>query len=143
MELNIKKVISLIQKQLDKDWGRLEFEYSTTETEASAATGIALSNHSDDIRAIITVFPGGGAVFRAVFDKLDRSPEVMGLLNDFNYSNLFFNAFIRPDGYLELRHFFVCYEENMFKSYSGEFMTRLSQLANNEILKKLTEHTHE
>jgi len=43
---------------------------------------------------------------------------------------------------LELRHFFICYEENMFKSYPSEFMVRIAQLSENEYLKELTRYTH-
>lgn len=142
MNLNIKKVLKLVQKQLDKEWENINFEYSTAKDEVNAATNLTLNNHDDDIRAIITAYPGGGAVFRAVFDRIEKSPEVLNLLNDFNYDNPFFNAFIRDDGYLELRHFFICYEENMFKSYAGEFMTRLARLAEDECLQKLTHYTH-
>lgn len=143
MDLNIKKVLTLVRKQLDKEWGKISFEYSTTKDEVNATANLTLNNHDDDIRAIITAYPGGGAVFRAVFDRIDKSPEVLNLLNDFNHDNPFFNAFIRNDGYLELRHFFICYEENMFKSYAGEFMTRLARLADDEYLQKLTRYTHD
>ena len=143
MNLNIKKVLTLVQKQLDKEWGKISFEYSTAKDEVNATANLTLNNHDDDIRAIITAYPGGGTVFRAIFDKIDKSSEVLDLLNEFNCDNPFFNAFIRNDGYLELRHFFICYEENMFKSYAGEFMTRLARLADDECLQKLTRYTHD
>ncbi len=142
MDLNTKKVLVLMRRQLDKEWGKIDFEYSSSKDEVSATANLTLNNHDDDIRAIITAYPGGGAVFRAVFDKIEKTSEVMSLLNDFNYDNAFFKAFIRDDGYLELRHFFICFEANMFKSYGGEFMSRLARLADNEYLKKLTRYTH-
>ncbi len=142
MSLNIKKVLQMIRKEIEKEWSQLTFEYEVESDEVSASANLTLNHHDDDIRAIITAYPGGGCVFRAVFDKIEKTTDILNYLNDFNYDNPFFNAFIRDDGYLELRHFFVCFEEAMFKSYAGEFLSRLARLADNEYLQRLTQFTH-
>lgn len=142
MSLNIKKVMSLVKKNLDSEWGKINFEYLVEEKEALAAANISLASMDDDIKVIISAYPGGGAVFRVIFDLIDKTEEVLNLLNKFNCDNPFFNAFVGEEGYLELRHFFICYEENMFKSYPSEFMVRIAQLAENEYIQELTRYTH-
>lgn len=141
--LNVQKVLQLLRKNLERDWAKLDFEYVSGKDEVRARASLTLNNHDDDIEAIIAAYPGGGAVFRAVFDKIEKTEAVLGLLNDFNNDDPFFKAFVREDEYLELRHFFVCYEEAMFKSYAGEFLARLAGLADNKILQELTLYTHE
>lgn len=142
MSLNIKRVMSFVKKELDREWSKIGFEYLVEEREALAAANISLSGMDDDIKIIISAYPGGGAVFRVIFDLIDETPAVLSLLNKFNSDSPFFNAFIGKEGYLELRHFFICYEENMFKSYPSEFMVRIAQLSENEYIRELTRYTH-
>ncbi len=143
MKLNIRKAMTLVRKELERDWNKLTFTYKAERDEATAqATGVTLNNHDDDISVLITVYSGGGSVFRAVFDKIEKTNEVLALLQQFNYDDPFFKAFVRDDGYLELRHYFVCYEVNMFKNYAGEFMSRLAGLADDKNLQNLTRYTH-
>ncbi len=142
-KLNIRKVLRLMRQQIDTEWSKLTFEYCLDKEEVGAQAEVTLDNHEDDILVIIRVYAGGGADFRAVFDKKDKTPEILSLLNDFNKNNSFFTAFIRDDGYLELEHYFVCYEEAMFKSYAGKFLSKLANLSNNEDLQNLTQHTRE
>ncbi len=143
MNVNLKKVLTLMQKQLNKEWDNISFEYSSAKDEVKATADITLNNHDDDIRVIITAYSGGGTVFRAVFDKIEKTTETLDALNDFNYDNPFFSAFIRDDDFLELRHYFICFEESMFKSYAGEFLSQLASLADDEYLQRLTSYTHD
>lgn len=142
LKLNLTKIMGYVKKELKSDWKKLNFTYKHEKDEINVAASLTLNNHDDDIRAIINVYIGGGATFRAVFDKIEKTSEVLSLVNDFNDDNLFFKAFVRDDGYLELRHFMVCYDEKIFKDYSGEFLSRLAKLADNKILQKLTKLTH-
>ncbi len=142
MNLNIKKVLTLIQRQIGKEWSKLDFEYSSSKEEVSATANLTLNNHDDDIRVIIKVYPGGGALFRAVFDKVDKTADILNKVNDFNDNDVFFKAYIRQEGYLELMHFFVCFDENQFKFYAGEFLSRLAGLADDEYLQAITRFTH-
>lgn len=142
--LNIQKALQLMKKEIEKDWKDLEFEYTSRKDEVQAiAKNIKINNHDDDVQVIITAYSGGGAEFRAVFDKIEKTTDILNLLNDFNHNNIFFKAFIRDDGFLELEHFFICFEEAMFKSYSGEFLSRLAGLSSNEYLQELTKYTHD
>lgn len=142
--MNLKKALTIIEKQLKKSWSKLDFEFKLESEKASAtASHVTLRNHDDDISVIIRVYSGGTAVFRAVFDKIEKTPGALDVVNEFNDNGMFFKAFIREDGYLELSHFIVVYDEKIFKDYVDEFMIRLSKLADDEILQKLTKHTHD
>ena len=136
MDLNIKKAYNFIQNHLNKEWGDIDFDYSISKDEVNVTADLELNNHGN-VYAEMIVYQGGGTWFRAFFGEIEKTPEVLELLNEFNYNEPFFKAFI-GDGGFELRHFFVCFEEDMLKSYAGEFLTRLAGLADDECLKKLT-----
>lgn len=142
MGVNIKKIKAYLEKELSKKWANLDFECEYEKDSVTFAASLTLNNHDDDIRAIIEAYEGGGSLFRAVFDKIDLTEDVLRLLNEFNADDPFFKAYVREDGFLELRHFFVCYDESMFKSYASEFLIRLADMADNEILQALTENTY-
>ena len=142
MALNLKKVLKTIEKELDKEWGNLDFEYSIEDDTATVTADLTLNNHDDDIKTMITVFEGGAAVFRAVFDEIEKTPRVLSLLNDFNCEHPFFTAFVREDGFLELRHFVFLSDENAINEYPSEFLIRLANLADSETLLKLTRFTY-
>ena len=142
MRVNLKKIMSNIQKKIKKDWRKLNFDYSLERNEVDVTANLTLNNHDDDIRVVINVYDGGMAFFRAVFDKADVTPELLTLLNKFNDDNSFFTAFVREDGYLELRNVIAFYDDKVFKEYPGEFLTRLANLADDETLQQITSMTH-
>ena len=142
MKVDLRRVMSYIKNDLESNWGKIDFEYKTGDGRIDIAANLTLNHHDDDIRFIITVYEGGGTNFRAVFDKIEKTPGVLNLVNTFNKDNLAFSAFIRDDGYLELRHWYLCYCEEMLESYSNEILYRLAKLADDETLQKLTAYTH-
>ena len=139
--MNLKKVLAIIKKQLDKNWDNVTFDYEFDDEKITAKASVTLENHDDDISIFINVYSGGVAEFRAVLDKLEKTPGALDIVNSFNDEHPFFKAFIREDGYLELTHFIVVYDEKIFKDYVDEFMIRFSRLADDELLKQMTQNT--
>ena len=142
MDLNLKRVLALIQKDVENNWTELDWEFEQRPEEVVVSTSISLKNIKGGIRAIIRVYVGGGVSLRAVFDKLEPTEEVLKLVNKFNEEQPFFKAFIREDGFLELSSFFVAYEMNMFKSYASEFLCRIDDLAEDDIIQTLASFTY-
>ena len=139
MALNMKKALALLKKDLDKNWSKLDFQYSMEENGIKAvASNITLNGFDDDIMLIIRGYEGGGFVCRAVFDKIEKTTEALELLNQFNDNNSFFKAFIREDGYLELCNFFICYDVKVYKEYGSEFLCRAADLNQDEAMTRLT-----
>ena len=52
----------------------------------------------------------------------------------------FFTAFLREDGFFELRHYFVCYEIDMLEEYASDFLSNLVDLSEDDKLCRLAEH---
>ncbi len=142
MGCNLKKAEKFVQKCLKSEWSGLDFEYELKDDEFTASASLTLKNHTDDIRVLITVYSGGMAHFRAVFDKIDKEPEAYILVNTFNDNNSFFKAFIREEGYVELSHVIALYSEDTMFDYTDEFLSRLAKLADNKDLQNITAHTH-
>ena len=142
MNLNLKKIMSSMKKNLSKEWGKIDFDYKLEKDELTISANLTLNNHDDDIQVAINIYEGGGSNFRAIFDKLEKTEYTYKLVNEFNDDDPFFKAFIRNDGYLELTNFFICYEPDQLEAYGNEFLLRLAELADNEILKQLTRLTH-
>ena len=144
MSANLKKAQVFIKKELDKEWSKLTFKYEMEKDCLSVTNShLTLNNHTDDITIAINIYSGGMARFRAVFDKADASNTTMlSLLNQFNRENAFFTAFIRNDGYLELRNVIAFYSEKDLQKYTSEFMIRLARLADDATLQKITAMTH-
>lgn len=142
MKLNVKKALELMEKDVKRNWKKLDWEYEIKTDEVSVGANVALDNIKGGVRAMIKAFSGGGTICRAVFDKIEPTEEVLKLINQFNEEDYFFKAFIREDGFLELSSFFVAYEINMFKSYASEFLYRLADLADNGIIQTLASFTY-
>ncbi len=144
MSIDLKKALKYCQKDLEKEWPNLDFEYLTNGKDKLTITAnVTLGDLDDDIRIIIDCNSSGGFECRAVFDKLDKTDEVLYLVNKFNEDKLFFKLFVREDNYLELSHFFICYNEKTFKDYATEFLLRLLKLREDEIILRLTSITRE
>ena len=107
----------------------------------AVASDITLNGFDDDIMLIIRGYEGGGFVCRAVFDKIEKTPHALDLLNTFNDNSAFFKAFIREDGYLELYHFFVCYDVKVYKEYGSEFLCRAADLNKDDAMVELASLT--
>ena len=142
MTLNLRRLMSYIRRDLQQNWRAIDIEYKTGDGKIDITANLTLKNMDDDIRFIITIYEGGGSNFRAVFDKIEKTPGVLNLVNEFNNSNISYWAFVRDDGYLELRHWFFCFNEDVLKSYANEMLWRLSKLADDSTLQTLTRHTH-
>ena len=139
MALNMKKALKLIQKDLEKNWKSITFSYEQTgKDEIKVNADVNLNAFDDDITLVIKGTAGGGFWCRAVFDKIDKTPEVLDLVNSFNDDEIFFKAYVRDDGYLELTNFFICYDEKVYGEYASEFLIRLADLDENQYMKQLS-----
>lgn len=141
MTINLRNVLAYMKEDL-RGWDKINFEFTTTNDDVTAKADITINSINANVMIIIKAYSGGGAVFRAVFDKIEKTPRILSLLNDFNRSSAFFKGFIRNDDYLELEHYFVCYEEGMFRDYCSEFLVRLSNAAKEEELRRLVDYTY-
>ena len=140
-KVNLKKAEACVMKEINKNWSKLTFEHEHDDNSADITANLTLNNHDDDIRVVINVYSGGMAHFRAVFDKAEPSADLLELINKFNAESVFFFAFLRDDGYLELKNIIAFYGEKMLTDYTGEFLSRLAQLADDETLQQITKYT--
>jgi hypothetical protein len=72
-----------------------------------------------------------------VFDKINKNSTTLELVNSFNANNFYLKAFIRDDGYFEIAHETVTYEESYYKDCSSEFLSRLPDLSDVAEVKRL------
>ena len=142
MKLNLNNVMNLITNDLKK-WDKLHFESTITNEKVEAKAEITINSLNCNVMAVITVYSGGGTLFRAIFDKIEKTPKTLNLVNAYNSNGSFFKAFIRDDDYLELEHYFVCYEEHMLDEYASEFLVRLSDVTKEEEIRRLVSYTYE
>ena len=142
-KLNIEKALKYIKKDLDKHFSKISFEYEVDDDAdipmSSAVADISINGLHDNIRVIVRAYEDGDVYFRAVFDKIKKTAEAYELANDFNECNAFFTAFLREDGFFELRHYFVCYEIDMLEEYSSDFLSNLIDLSEDDKLCRLAE----
>ena len=126
----------------DNGWDeKIDFEYEQDDETLTVSANVTLNNHDDDVYVEIYAYTGGSCSMRAVFDKLDKNLTTLNLLNDFNDSVNYFKAYVRDDGYLEIKHFFMVLDETSYQDCVGEFLSRLGGLADNEILQRITKLT--
>lgn len=146
MTLDVYKVLEVLKKDIQNRYSNIEFDYeikgSGDSEEAWVTADVTLNGFDDDIRLIFQARAGGGVQFRAVFDKLEKTDEVLVLLNEFNAMQHYFKLFVRNDGYLEAAHEFVCSRPETLVEYPSDCMWRLSNLTDNEIMKALTAYTN-
>lgn len=141
MHINTVKALNNIKKVF-KDW-KLDYDWNTNDGGFTVGASITIRNHDDSVRLAIDAGYDGWCDFRAVFDKIDKTAEVLNLINTFNGYSPFFHAFIRDDGYLELSHSITCYGgEGVMKDHTEEYLRSISDLADNDVLLQLTARTH-
>ena len=138
MSINLKKAAAAIKKGLG-EWSSLTFEEKWDDGSVTfVASGVSLKEHDDDISICIDAYESGSIVFRAVFDKLSKTPKVLEYLNAFNEEDIFFRATVTGNGYLDLRHFFLCFDEDVLADYSSILLSRLIDASKRPVMKLLT-----
>ena len=147
MEFDVYKALKQFRATLTKDWAKLTFDYEIKgdgdkEKAAATATGVSLNGLDDDITIIFSANKSGVVQFRAVFDKIDATNEVLNLVHEYNRTAYFFKMFVRDDEYLEIQQSFICYDPIDIDEYIGECMARLINTNKNELVKTLTQYTH-
>lgn len=122
---------------------KIEFDYEEKDDRVIVyANGVTLNNHDDDIRIEIVVNDGQGAIFYAVFDKLEETRETLRLLNRFNENSLFFQGFVREETqYLVLRHLHIWDDVSEITTFVSEGLSRLGGMADNKDLIAITKYT--
>jgi hypothetical protein len=101
MAFKMTKALAILKKSLDKSHGHLTFEYKVEEDVAQASASINVADLDDEVSVFYDIYANGIYTFRAVFDKIEKTPENLALLNDFNGGRNGLCGFIRDDGYLE------------------------------------------
>lgn len=147
MEFDVYKALKQFRATLTKDWTKLTFDYEIKgdgdkEKAVATATGVSLNGLDDDITIIFAANKSGVVQFRAVFDKIDATNEVLNLVHEYNRTAYFFKMFVRDDEYLEIQQSFICYDPIDIDEYIGECMARLINTNKNELVKTLTQYTH-
>lgn len=80
--------------------------------------------------------------FSVIFDHIDLTPETLRAINDFNQQQLFFGAYTSEKGYLIISNFFICYELDMLKEYTSEFLAHVVNLDEDENMVRLANFTY-
>lgn len=145
MALDVYKALASMKSTLKTNWSNITFDYEIKDAGkgevAKATAGVNLKGFDDDITIVISAYSGGVVEFRAVFDKIELSEEVLVLVNQFNLGSTVFRAFVREDGYLELSHGFVATGEDELEEYINEMLYSLIDLEEDEIMQTLTAFT--
>jgi len=142
-KLNMKKAVAFMRKDLEKNWGKINFSYEDRggDNGIKIEADVTLTGFDDSILVVINAYPGGFAYFRAIFDKIQPTAEVLQLVNKFNNENSFFKAIVRDDNFLEIKNPIVVYDEVVFKSYANEFLYQLLDVKDSDVMKKLASLT--
>lgn len=147
MALDVYKALKHFKKTLAEDWSKINFNFEIKgeddREQAWATADVTINGFDDDIRLIFTAYSGGGVEFRAVFDKIDKTREVLELVHEFNRSTFYFKMFVREDdAYLEIKHAFICDDVDQLDSYISECLCRIVDMNENDIVKTLSAYTH-
>lgn len=139
MKINVKKAMQLLEKYFKKEWSKITFNYKLESEKFQITADVTLKGFDQDLLLVIDGYEGGGASFRVVFDKFNDTADLYEKMNKFNDENLFFKAFLRNDGYFELKHFIVMYDVNTYSDYGNEFLHRVLKLNEFDTLIEITE----
>ena len=157
----IRRVYALINQDLKKNFDKNILQYETKlvkylnyigknevavfprrRAKVVIETNLQLKNYHGSVYVGITVYPDGGVVFRAVFDKIEKSYDTLNLVNAYNGNNPYYSAFIRDDGFLELRGYTVNDVTNRYKSYISEQIFRFVDGMSDDFLIQLLRYTY-
>lgn len=114
----------------------LDFEYEVEDDSLKLSVCTSVKNFKD-VYIFITAYEGGGCSMSVVFDKIDKTPQALKLLNVVNRENAYFKAYIADNGYLVVKHFFIVLDESSYMDSTTEFLARVVDLAENEYMNEL------
>lgn len=143
--MNIKMAEMLALEKLKKEFPSLDFASRMIRNESAVeitCDDIQLKGHDDLINLSFTLTKGEMIFLNMTFDRIDKTPETLGALNDFNASNALFKAYIHDNGYLVLELNMPVYGANEFGDQAVQFMLRGNDLTNDAAFKKLTSLTY-
>lgn len=144
MAYDLNLVKRYVQGALDTQYSGLNFDYEFKDDEFRVTASLKLRGHDDGIRMMFSYYKGGMATFRAIFDKIKSVDSVvLSLLNQFNADHGFLSTYVSENGYLVVYNTMAYYEETLLGKYTCEFMSRVSDLSDDETLKRLTQITVE
>ena len=132
----------------------LSFMYPPADNAVIAVNSVCLSptleiippvlpNLKGEITTGVKIRADGVAQFRAIFEKLDATPEALALVNRYNADSLFFCAYIREDGNLELNHFARIFDPETVVPYTREYLKQFYHLSDEPLVRRLSQLTFE
>ena len=141
MAFNRKKAFALLQKDLKKNWGKLDFEYKQESSSSVASNSCTLNGFDDDIYVSFRVTDSAALYATATFDKLEPSYDALMLINEFNRGSVYFKAHIGSKGYLAFEYVRLYNTEKDFADCASDMLRRLIDLQEDEQVKQLASMT--
>ncbi len=139
--INLKKAQKELTKLLVKQLG-LDFEFGLGEDRLTAKNSVSIDGYDDDVFISFVVFKSGSYGVDFVFDKIDRTPQALELLQNFNENSVWLAAFIRDDGYLVLRYNVMQLSDDDVVQNTESVMQKLISPEIREVLTPLTRLTY-
>ena len=140
--MNIDNALILIKKDLETNWPELEFRFSNDGTKARAEGEIWVDGINHELHTFITVTPSGGASFVLGLGKIDKTPKVLELLNEYNSKGGLLKIVADKNNMLILSHGIICYDERMLTNYTSVFLNSFCDALENETIIKLNGYSY-
>lgn len=144
--MDLNRVMRLMKQDIDEDWAHLDFSYQLKEDDdgdefLKIVADLSVEGIDDDIRAYFIAYESGSLLFRAIFDEIEATDEVLTLVNEYNSANFYFTMTVSEEGYLSLFHVRPLANEEAYATYASECLTRLVDACEDNIMQALTEYT--
>lgn len=119
------KALALVKKYFEKTFPNITFQYTEgDDAKMSVRTNLAAVGLKVDASTMRGIFPNGAIAdvaftvsasghytLTAAFGKIEKSLEVLSLMNDYNCSGNWLTAFIEDDGRLTVNYDAMAYAE--------------------------------
>lgn len=142
MGLNLRRVERVLRRCLDQTG--IDFEYENDGEEVCASASIRLTNIEEDFMLYIEVVDNGMLFFRVIINDIGADTRVLKALNNFNFHNAYFKAYITDQELLEMARIDSLgddYERDLDEKLSFDFQAFL-EISEQEIFRALKELVH-
>lgn len=144
ISISVKRAMDNVKQYLDKEYRHIDFEYSIKSAEhAQVTSDITYEGVESSISIVIDIYDHGATYFSAVLDEIDKTPQVLELIQKLNDDWTAFKFYVREDEFLQIQQMLVCDNEKQHRLFLEDFMDRLLNCLDDETLQELASYTRD
>ncbi len=139
MARNLKKALGLIQKDLEKKFSKIKFNYFVEENRAYAENNLTVNGVKGNVYVVFEVDNNENSFYFGFEGEYEKNEQTLALINKFNSENPFFKVVLagRSGKSLYVYHSFIYRDDTILKDYASWVMVEFTDVVKYQTLQEL------